>query len=41
MDEVQYFLKEEFHDEGTEIMSAGETCKSIIFIVSGRLNLNI
>ena len=32
-DEVQYFMKEEYFEPGTEIVCAGEECNQITFVV--------
>ena len=39
MDEVHYSMNEESFEKGTEIISTGEKCSSIIFIVSGQVEL--
>jgi len=34
-------MKEEFFDKGTEIITIGENCNSIMFIVNGEVELQI
>ena len=40
-DDIQYHMKEEFFDKGTEIITIGENCNSIMFIVNGEVELQI
>lgn len=41
LDEIHYYMKEEFYESGTEIISAKEPCQSILFLVQGRIELQI
>ena len=40
-DEIQYYLNEEYVEAGTEIVSSGEHCSSLIFLVQGQIELVI
>ena len=40
-DEIHYNMKEEFFEKGTEIVSSGENCTQIMFVVQGSIELQI
>ena len=41
LNDVHYYLRDEFYDEGVEIITNGESCDSLIFVVKGLIELKI
>ena len=37
--EIQYHLKDEFHEEGNVIHLKGDPCRQLMFVVKGRVEL--
>ena len=39
--EVQFYMVEQIHQPGSEIMQMGEKCQSLAFIVNGEVELQV
>ena len=39
LDEIHYQLKDEYYEQGAEIVSTGEICSSIIFVIKGEIEI--
>ena len=40
-DDIQYHLKDEFHEEGNNIHLKGDLCRQLVFVVKGKIELQM